>query len=151
MRYLFIFIFSFGAFAQEGKAVRPVAKPDCQLTTTTQPALESCTFRQYRFTSEAGPSLRGFKVSRMESGNYIPTSLELIFKDKAHALRFFNNGLRKEHERRIKGGEPCPEFSEAQLTDLGIRFEGEKAVISFIGGGCGQFKVSLRELERLLK
>lgn len=138
------------AMAQEGKAERPAPKPQCVIAATSQPALESCTFREYRFMREAGPGFRGFAVSRMESGNYVPTSLSLIFKDKERVLAAINKALKKEAEKSSKSGEPC-EWADLQYSQLGLRFESEKAIIAPLTESCAQMILSLRELDRMLK
>ncbi len=144
-------ILMFGsALAQEGKAERPAPKPECIISATSQPALESCTFRQYRFMRESGPGFQGFAVSRMESGHYIPTSLGLIFKDKERSLAAINKSLRKEVDKNRKSGHPC-EWVDLDFSQLGLRFEDDKAIIAPLTAGCTQMSLSLRELDRMLK
>ena len=146
-----LLLFCIPVLAQEGKAPRPVPKPDCMTVATPDPVAESCTFGAYRFTREPS-GMAPLKVFRMESGNYVATSLAAVFRDSAKALVSINKRIAKDRESRAKTGQDCVEAQEFTFELLTIRFESQKAIVMPIDPACGaQATFTLRELNEMLK
>ena len=149
MKYLFFILACTAVLGQEGRAIRPAPEPICNLITTSGAAIESCTFGKYRFTYGNSPELF-FEVYRMESGNYLSTTLDAALKPGA--LKQVIRRIQKDARRRSTAGEPCTDVKISGADDLILKFERRHAYFELRGQDCkARAGFNFAELNSMLK